>query len=96
MTSDTGASYSLPAGHSFSAFIISPYLGAKPKIKKTVGVVSGSTLTVSLGTADTDNLVAGKYVGQIAFAIAGGGYVYSDPFVVIVTAQPDIVSAAPA
>lgn len=89
LVSDTGSSYTMPAGHSFHAFTIAPYLGASPSVLVTSATVSGSTVTVSLSSANTQTLTAGKYVGQVVFALSGGNYTYSDPFVVVVTAKPD-------
>ena len=95
LTSDTGAAYTVPGGHSFFALTICPYLGAKPKVKVETATVSGSNLTVTLTSAMTNYLTAGKYVGQVLFSAAGGNYVYSDPFVVVVTAKPDLDSNPP-
>lgn len=89
LVADTGSAYSVPAGHTFYAFTICPYLGATPKVSKDTATVSGSNVTVTLTSADTTLLAAGKYVGQVVFSLAGGNYVYSDPFVVVVTAKPD-------
>jgi hypothetical protein len=89
LVSDTGSAYSIPAGHTFYAFTICSYLGATPKVSKDTATVSGANVTVTLTSADTDLLAAGKYVGQVVFSLANSNYVYSDPFVIVVTAKPD-------
>jgi|LauGreDrversion4_2_1035121.scaffolds.fasta_scaffold29463_7 hypothetical protein len=89
LVADTGSAYSIPAGHTFYAFTICSYLGATPKVSKDTATVSGSNVSVTLTSADTNLLSAGKYVGQVVFSLAGSNYVYSDPFVVVVTAKPD-------
>ena len=89
LVADTGSAYSVPNGHTFYAFTICSYLGATPKINKDTATVSGSNVTVTLTSADTELLAAGKYVGQVVFELSGDNFVYSDPFVVVVTAKPD-------
>lgn len=90
MISDTGIGYTLPQGHSFNSFVIAPYLGGVAKVTVTSASVSSSTITLSLTSAQTATLSAGKYVGSIVF-LSGtnpNAYVFSDPFVVVVTSTP--------
>ncbi len=87
---DASAVYTLPQGHTFSSFIISAYTGGTPKIKKSSYVsITSSTVTILLTSTNTQTLLAGKYVGQIIFAVSGGGFVFSDSFVVVVLAKPN-------
>jgi len=92
LIADTGSAYSVPAGHTFYALTICPYLGSTPKLNKSTATMSGSSVTVTLTSADTASLEAGKYVGQIIFSLAGNNFVYSDPFVVVVNAKPNFGS----